>query len=91
MFKTGKIYNRKSDLHGLYGGNRQSGITPCAVHPIIFLFSSPIGRIHGYEDKYISDQVYQYCGEGQFGDMEFRRGNLAIRIISCHEDTYIYL
>lgn len=79
MFEIGKIYHRRTDLHSKYGGNPQSGIAPCANYPIVFLFTSPRGEEHGYKDGWISDTVFQYTGEGQYGDMELTRGNLAIQ------------
>lgn len=79
MFKVGKTYHRQSEIHDKYGGNRQSGIAASAEYPYIFLFTSPIGKEHGYDDGWVSEDIYQYTGEGQFGDMEWSRGNLAIR------------
>lgn len=78
-FEVGKIYNRKEDLHAKYKGNPQSGISTCANFPIIFLFKSPIGKTHGYQDGWISEDVYQYTGEGKYGDMKFVRGNFSIK------------
>jgi 5-methylcytosine-specific restriction protein A len=65
-------------LHGRFGGNRQSGIAPCAAHPFIFLFSSPRGEEFGYRDGWVRPTEYSYTGEGQAGDMEMARGNRAI-------------
>ena len=79
MFKKAAIYNRRKDLHELYGGNQQSGIASCANHPFVFLFSAPEGEEFGYKDGWISDTEFVYTGEGQRGDMEFVRGNRAIR------------
>lgn len=79
MFTEGKIYNRRKDLHEKFGGNTQSGIAPCASHPIVFIFTSPSGKKHGYQDRWLSDTVFQYTGEGQYGDMELLRGNQAIQ------------
>ena len=42
------------------------------------LFTSERGKKFGYEDGWNGDLFY-YCGEGQDGDMEFVRGNKAIR------------
>ncbi|HPO58776.1 MAG TPA: hypothetical protein PLV53_08020 [Anaerolineaceae bacterium] len=78
MFTIGKVYNRRKDLHKVYGGNSQSGIAPCAKHPIVFIFTSPTGKKHGYRDHWLSETVFQYTGEGQYGDMELVRGNRAI-------------
>ena len=78
-FEIGKMYNRQTELHDKYGGNRQSGIAACAKYPIVFLFTSPSGITHGYQDGWISEDIYHYTGEGQVGNMELVRGNLAIR------------
>ena len=78
MFEIGRRYNRQKDLHDVFGGNRQSGISPCAKHPMIFLFTSPKGEDYGYSDYWISDIEFHFTGEGQYGDMELIRGNLAI-------------
>jgi len=73
------IYNRRSEIHAVYGGNWQSGISPSANHPYIFIFSGKSGHQHGYEDGWDNPNVFSYTGEGQTGDMEFTRGNLALR------------
>jgi 5-methylcytosine-specific restriction protein A len=46
---------------------------------MVLLFSSESGEQHGYEDGWMRDGRYFYTGEGQHGDMEFLRGNAAIR------------
>ena len=33
---------------------------------------------HGYADRYRDDGVFEYFGEGQIGDMQFRAGNRAV-------------
>lgn len=78
-FIPDNIYNRRKDIHGLYGGNWQSGICPSSKYPYIFIFSGKSGEQHGYEDGWDNDNVFSYTGEGQSGDMSFTRGNLAIR------------
>jgi restriction system protein len=78
-FELFKTYHRQTDLHDKYGGNRQAGIAVCAEHPFIFLFTSPTGDEFGYQDGWRSEDEYVYTGEGQLGDMEMTRGNLAIR------------
>jgi hypothetical protein len=74
-----QIYNRRKDIHSIYGGNWQSGISPSANHPYIFIFTGKSGNQHGYEDGWDNPNVFSYTGEGQSGDMEFTRGNLALR------------
>lgn len=72
------LYNRQSDIHDLYGGNRQSGIAASGKHSYIFLFNSPHGENFGYEDGWVSNDEFLYSGEGQRGDMDLARGNRAI-------------
>jgi 5-methylcytosine-specific restriction protein A len=77
-FIPGQIYTRSS-IHDQYGGNRQSGICPTANFPYIFIFSGASGHQHGYVDGWITDDVFVYTGAGQFGDMTFSSGNLALK------------
>lgn len=78
MFEQGREYKR-SELHDRYGGSRQSGISTPSEHPFIFLFTSDSGELYGYQDGPRSDGTYEYTGQGQVGDMEFKLGNKAIR------------
>lgn len=73
------IYNRRKDIHSVYGGSWQNGICPSASFPYIFIFSGKSGHQHGYEDGWDNPNVFSYTGEGQIGDMKFVRGNLALR------------
>lgn len=79
VFEVGRVYNRRADIHGPFGGQQQGGISTPAGFPCVFLFTSPSGAQHGYADGWTDDGVFRYTGEGQAGDMEFVRGNLAIR------------
>ena len=80
MFEVGKRYHRLKEIHEPYGGSRQSGISPSSTHPYIFLFFGKSGEAFGYEDGWQPDeQIFLYTGQGQIGDMEFIRGNKAIR------------
>jgi 5-methylcytosine-specific restriction protein A len=78
MFVKGQVYKR-SAIHERFGGQRQGGISTPAHQPVILLFTSEAGTQHGYEDGWTSDGRFFYTGEGQYGDMEFTRGNAAIR------------
>ncbi|MBK7964243.1 MAG: HNH endonuclease [Bacteroidetes bacterium] len=78
-FIPNQIYNRRADIHALFGGSWQSGIAPSANFPYIFIFSGKSGHQHGYKDGWDNPNVFSYTGEGQSGDMEFSRGNLALR------------
>ena len=80
MFVIGKQYSRARDIHDQYGGTRQSGISPSGTHPFIFLFTGDSGEAYGYEDGWQQNEdIFLYTGQGQVGDMEFLRGNKAIR------------
>lgn len=48
------------------------------MFPYIFIFSGKSGKQHGYEDGWDNPNVFTYTGEGQSGDMQFTRGNLAL-------------
>lgn len=77
-FIPGKIYIRRV-IHEQYGGQRQGGISTPKNFPYIFLFSAKKGEDFGYHDGDQEDGLYRYFGEGVFGDMQFVRGNRAIR------------
>lgn len=78
-FIPNKIYNRRNDIHKVYGGNWQSGICPSSQYPYIFIFSGKSGKQHGYKDGWANEDIFEYTGEGQVGDMQFTKGNLALR------------
>jgi hypothetical protein len=77
-FQEGKEYPRSS-IHDLFGGSRQSGISPSAKHPYIFIFSGKAGQKHGYQDGWEQDGAFSYTGHGQTGDMQFVNGNRELR------------
>lgn len=70
---------KRSSLHDQFGGNRQGGISPSAKFPFIFIFSGKSGAQYGYKDGWDNKNVFSYTGEGQEGDMQFVKGNLALR------------
>ena len=78
MFVHGQPYRRR-DLHTLWGGQQQGGISTPAKHSLILLFTGEQGEQYGYSDGWSEDGIFLYTGEGQRGDMEFVRGNRAIR------------
>ena len=78
-FIPGKVYHRRNEIHSLYGGNWQGGICPSSKYPYIFIFSGKSGHQHGYQDGWDNPDVFSYTGEGQIGDMQFTKGNLALR------------
>ncbi len=77
QFKKGEVYKR-SLIHEEYGGNRQSGIAYPAKHDMVFIFTGFSGEEYGYNDRW-ENGYFLYYGEGQEGDMEFVRGNKAIK------------
>lgn len=85
------IYKR-STIHDDFGGNRQSGISVSAKHPYIFIFSGKAGHQHGYKDQWENPDVFSYTGEGQVGDMEFIKGNLALQNhISSGKRVFLFI
>jgi 5-methylcytosine-specific restriction enzyme A len=78
-YEVGRTYNRRRDIHGRFGGQRQGGICTPKGHPVVIAFTGASGRQHGYADGWAADGVYRYFGEGQSGDMSWKGGNLAIR------------
>ena len=52
---------------------------PIRLISFYFHFYGQSGDQHGYKDLWENDNVFSYTGEGQFGNMEFIRGNLALR------------
>jgi hypothetical protein len=77
-FIPNQLYKR-SLIHDEYGGNRQGGISPSAKVPYIFIFSGKSGAQYGYKDGWDNHNIFSYTGEGQDGDMQFIRGNLALK------------
>lgn len=79
MFELEKLYNRRQDIHQVFGGQQQGGIATPLKGPYIFVFTGEAGEQHGYHDGYDENGLFIYTGEGQEGDMQFVRGNRAIR------------
>lgn len=53
---------RRKELHNLFGGGRQSGISPSRKSPNVLIFSDPgSGVQHGYIDEW-EDGVLLYTG-----------------------------
>jgi 5-methylcytosine-specific restriction protein A len=77
-FVIGKVYDRWRDINEPHGGGRQSGIAPSSRAAAIFLFTGETGEQYGYRDDFDMDGVFWYTGEGQVGDMQLTKGNLAI-------------
>lgn len=77
-FIPNQLYKR-SLIHDEYGGNRQGGISPSAKVPYIFIFSGKSGAQYGYKDGWDNHNIFSYTGEGQEGNMQFIKGNLALK------------
>ena len=89
MFVRGHEYIR-SELHRVYGGQQQGGISTPRSSPYIFLFTGESGAQYGYVDEW-EEGVFLYTGEGQVGDMEFVRGNKAVRDhLSDGKDMHLF-
>ena len=78
-FVVGKIYNRRLDIHGRYGGQQQGGMSTPKHFPLVLLFTGDAGHVHGYQDSFRADGVFCYTGEGQHGDMTMTGSNRALR------------
>jgi 5-methylcytosine-specific restriction enzyme A len=74
----GRLYERK-ELRARYGGQLQAGIWTPSKFNVVFLFTGSSGEAYGYADKWTAAGTYEYCGEGQIGDMTFTGGNKAVR------------
>lgn len=91
MFKAGQVYNRKKEIHKMYDGQTQGGISTPAKHNIIFLFTGDSGKSYGYKDEFKDDGTFWYTGEGQKGHMEMVRGNKAIRDhVTTQKTMYLF-
>src|SRR5688572_12432677 len=78
MFQVHRIYHRKNDIHSVYGGQQQSGIITPAKHPMVLVVTGAKGKQYGYADEW-DGRTLLYFGQGQEGDMQFGRGNKALR------------
>lgn len=81
-FEVGALYDRRQEIHGPLGGQRQGGISTPAGCPFVILFTGEAGSQHGYRDHWEEENgenILHYYGEGQDGDMQDSRGNRAIR------------
>lgn len=77
-FERGRLYNRRQDIHGPFGGQQQGGIITPAQHSLVIVITGEEGAQHGYSDRQRDDGVFEYFGEGQVGDMVMQRGNRRI-------------
>jgi 5-methylcytosine-specific restriction protein A len=82
VFEPGRVYPR-GELHREWAGTtevqRQGGILTPREVPLIIVVTGEEGSEFGYEDYWDDEGVFHYFGAGQEGDMQFARGNLALR------------
>jgi 5-methylcytosine-specific restriction protein A len=86
-FQIGRTYHRRRDIHQRYGGQQQGGISTPADVAAVFLFTGESGEQYGYHDGLQSNGLFWYTGEGQAGDMQMVRGNLAIKDAEANGKT----
>jgi len=77
-FDVGALYNRKEQIHAVFGGQQQGGISTPKEHPLVIAFTGEAGVSHGYHDFWDDEEFFHYFGEGQVGDMKYVAGNRAI-------------
>lgn len=80
--ELGEKYTRHQ-MKDLFGGGLFRGIEVCAEDNILIYSDHTTGPDHGYRDGWSADvdefgPVFEYSGEGRFGDQELKRGNRAI-------------
>ena len=69
----------RRELHERFGGRQQGGISPSRKVPSVMFFTDPVtGHRHGYYDGWDDDGLFNYVGEGQYGDQRLVQGNKAI-------------
>ena len=83
-YEVGALYNRRTQIHELLGGQRQGGISTPRDKPVVIAFTGEAGKSHGYHDFWDDEGVFHYFGEGQSGDMQLTGGNRAIN--EHHDD-----
>jgi len=90
-FEKNATYRRR-DLHGQFNGQRQGGISTPSGHDFIMLFTGEAGHQHGYRDGWSDKNIFNYTGEGQRGDMQFKFGNKAIRDhIEARKELHLFV
>ena len=65
----GEIY-RRSELHDVFGGSRQSGISPSSKGDQVLIFSNARGIDHGYEDGWDENNQYFLHRSRSKGDQD---------------------
>jgi 5-methylcytosine-specific restriction protein A len=82
VFERGRVY-RRDELHRAWDGTTrvplQGGILTPVEAPVVIVVTGEEGGQYGYDDYWDTDGVFHYYGAGQVGDMEWVRGNVALR------------
>jgi 5-methylcytosine-specific restriction protein A len=94
VFERGRVY-RRDELHLTWDGatrvQAQGGILTPVEAPVVIVVTGEEGGQYGYNDFWDADGVFHYYGAGQVGDMEFVRGNLALRDHAGNgEDVHLF-
>ena len=74
-FERGCIYNRKSDIHDVFGGQQQGGIITPAEAAVVIAITGEKGIGHGYDDRELPDSTFEYFGAGRLGPMKLTDRN----------------
>jgi len=94
VFEPGACLSPAELHHEWNGGTelqRQGGILTPREVPLIVVVTGEEGREFGYDDYWDDEGVFHYFGAGQEGDMEFVRGNLALRDhAETGEDVHLF-
>ena len=92
LFVPGEIYHRKTDLHKIYKGQPQGGISTPKDYNLIFVFTGDSGKNYGYDqhDGW-QENVFYLTGEGQKGEQQYTKGNLAIKNhLALQKDIHLF-
>lgn len=71
QFRPGIACSRQ-EIHRLFGGQRQGGISTPVGHAVVLLFSNTRGHAYGYQDGWREDGFYHYTGMSEV--KKFTRG-----------------
>lgn len=58
---------KRSDIHRVFDGQLQTGVSVSASYPFVFLFTGDSGGTVGYSDRWVGTNAYQYSGYGGDG------------------------
>lgn len=77
-FRAGCVYKRL-DIHRVYGGARQSGVSLSKSEPVVFLFATNQWKVSHYPDEWDERGVHWFCAQGSSGNQKWTGVNKAIR------------